>query len=174
MKFTPEIVQAFEKIISAAENENEMHSVGVLVDNLTVERKRNHRVLEKRICPVCGKEFAVTSCNRNQKTCSNSCRAKLYNPPKFPCGKEFAVTSCNRNQKTCSNSCRAKLYNPPKFPPKKRICPVCGKEFVVTSRNKKQKTCSNSCRAKWNWKKKLAASFNGNPAVNVVRDKQSS
>ena len=142
MKFTPEIVQAFEKIISAAENENEMHSVGVLVDNLTVERKRNHRVLEKRICPVCGKEFAVTSCNRNQKTCSNSCRAKLYNPPKFP--------------------------------PEKRICPVCGKEFVVTSRNKKQKTCSNSCRAKWNWKKKLAASFNGNPAVNVVRDKQSS
>ena len=35
MKFTPEIVQAFEKIISAAENDFEMHRIGILLKDLT-------------------------------------------------------------------------------------------------------------------------------------------
>ena len=77
-------------------------------------------IVKKKVCPVCGKEFVLTS--NHQSFCCEDCRLKDRNAKKAEARYEERGDH---------------LY-------RKRICTVCGKEFWPV--NSQQKRCSDECK----------------------------
>lgn len=76
-------------------------------------------MLEKKICPYCGKEFEPT--HFSQKYCSKDCAGRSY------------------REAFKSATAREKVGKPMK-------CVLCGKEFIATS--VQSKFCSKECQSK--------------------------
>lgn len=81
-------------------------------------------IMEKRNCPLCGKEFSPAAVN--QVFCSTECRIK-YNskyggyekyPPKFficaHCGKEVSTKTGDKRTRFCCSECEKKYWKHPK------------------------------------------------------------
>lgn len=105
----------------------------------------------KRICKICGKEFAPH--NPHQLCCSPECSKKNHRqlchkyratnrkqPEELKCpncGKVFSPR--NGYQQYCSAQCRIA----DKHPLIEKICDSCGKKFVTSSKRKRY--CSSEC-----------------------------
>ncbi len=144
-----------------------------------------HRVVVKRNCAHCGKEFKTT--NGDKKYCSVNCRRKHENANRritrvCPiCETTFSI-HCNDPRIACSDECEAELRRTPPLtastnffaPPPKvetngetitRVCPICGRAFTADI-GSFTITCSPECeevvaridcamRENFNWSAKL-------------------
>jgi ribosomal protein S27E len=62
-------------------------------------------------CPVCGAALVQPWTGRKRKTCSESCRKRLWrqqNPRCLVCGKTFTPSRFQKEQKYCSAKCRGR------------------------------------------------------------------
>lgn len=110
MLFNEEILAAFDVIINAAQDEQEIQLINDLIKKLTQAK------IEK-VCPVCGKSFWAK--HPLSVYCSQKCAKKYYNALTFErhkiekvcpvCGEKFFVPPANKNQKCCSRTCSHKF-----------------------------------------------------------------
>ena len=127
-------------------------------------------MLNKKICPICGKNFERQ--HNSQKYCSLKCAhiAKVQLSKNYPkskhkrdtskvhkaqchiCGKIFETTRGNKiycSDECYIQSCRIRSRQKSKLKSEKRThtCPVCGETFETTRGNKK--FCSSECRVNY-------------------------
>ena len=127
------------------------------VEDLAERYRNEYTVYYNKVCPQCGKEFTVTSKQKDKIYCSKECaNNSLKTPIKKQycerCGKEIEITN-NRNykRKYCSDCMligRAETQ-------RNRIktnCAYCGKELFVTPsvyNSYKHHYCDVKCMAKY-------------------------
>lgn len=109
-----------------------------------MQKVKNGKKYETRICVVCGKEFEVRADSKTTH-CSSKCSHEHLKKEKkycLVCGKELE----HRRNKCCSNKCAGILKR--KFETRK--CEWCGCE-VTKNRTQfgKRTFCSKYCLAKW-------------------------
>ena len=102
-------------------------------------------MLEKRICPKCGKEFEIDTSKSNRKFCSRSCA----NGHKH--SKETKEKISNSINKKIQNGDKVGFINNPKFNiGKLHICKFCNKEYYPVKTKFGHRTyCSLECKEKY-------------------------
>jgi len=132
--------------------------------------KRDKKIIEKRNCVICNKEYYVLGkINYNKKTCGYKCRVKLswasggrvlgerITKNCKNCGNEFTNLKCFdkiHNIKFCSRKCMGE-YNIIPSSKTKVFCTCCNKEFTkrtdhLTQNNFCTKACAYTFRKKEN------------------------
>lgn len=105
-------------------------------------------MIEKRICPKCGKEFEIDINKSNRKYCSRSCAN----------GHKHSIETkekLSRNIKQKINKGETIGFIKPLTKSKKYFCKICGKEIIDT----KSKFCSCECKHINNFYKTLTKYF---------------
>ncbi len=110
--------------------------------------------MDKRICPVCGKEFIPNT--DNQVCCSSHCAAikngietRKYRKCLY-CGKLFWIPNASKCRlRYCCDECKQKAHEEryskkekPVKQPKRKVCAWCGREFEAFTNTS---FCSKQC-----------------------------